>query len=138
MLDDTREGRPRVQHLTLNIVELSASIRRLIRKTFVKFTYLATVVFAFASFSMPNFVYAHSGGLNAQGCHAGSQPYHCHRSQAAPRSPQPRATRSISGDMNCADFRSWQDAQAFYEQAGRGDPHRLDADNDGIACEALR
>ena len=22
---------------------------------------------------------AHSGGLNAQGCHAGSQPYHCHR-----------------------------------------------------------
>ena len=23
---------------------------------------------------------AHSGGLNAQGCHAGSRPYHCHRS----------------------------------------------------------
>jgi len=23
---------------------------------------------------------AHSGGLNAQGCHGGSQPYHCHRS----------------------------------------------------------
>ena len=22
--------------------------------------------------------HAHSGGLNAQGCHAGSQPYHCH------------------------------------------------------------
>jgi hypothetical protein len=22
---------------------------------------------------------AHSGGLNAQGCHAGSRPYHCHR-----------------------------------------------------------
>lgn len=22
---------------------------------------------------------AHSGGLNSQGCHAGSQPYHCHR-----------------------------------------------------------
>jgi hypothetical protein len=21
---------------------------------------------------------AHSGGTNAQGCHAGSQPYHCH------------------------------------------------------------
>lgn len=27
---------------------------------------------------------AHSGGLNAQGCHAGSRPYHCHRSQAQP------------------------------------------------------
>lgn len=23
---------------------------------------------------------AHSGGLNSQGCHAGSKPYHCHRS----------------------------------------------------------
>lgn len=23
--------------------------------------------------------YAHSGGLNKQGCHAGSKPYHCHR-----------------------------------------------------------
>jgi len=23
---------------------------------------------------------AHSGGLNAQGCHGGSRPYHCHRS----------------------------------------------------------
>ncbi len=26
--------------------------------------------------------FAHSGGLNKQGCHAGSKPYHCHR---APR-----------------------------------------------------
>ena len=24
---------------------------------------------------------AHSGGLNKQGCHAGSQPYHCHKGQ---------------------------------------------------------
>jgi len=23
---------------------------------------------------------AHSGGLNKQGCHSGSQPYHCHKS----------------------------------------------------------
>lgn len=28
---------------------------------------------------------AHSGGLNSQGCHAGSQPYHCHRSPAEMR-----------------------------------------------------
>ena len=26
---------------------------------------------------------AHSGGLNKQGCHAGSQPYHCHRAREA-------------------------------------------------------
>lgn len=41
-------------------------------------------------------------------------------------------------DMDCSDFRSWSEAQAFYESQGPGDPHRLDADNDGIACEALR
>ncbi|WMT92938.1 excalibur calcium-binding domain-containing protein (plasmid) [Pelagibacterium sp. H642] len=40
--------------------------------------------------------------------------------------------------MDCSDFRSWSEAQAFYERQGPGDPHRLDADNDGIACEALR
>jgi endonuclease YncB( thermonuclease family) len=26
---------------------------------------------------------AHSGGLNKQGCHAGSKPYHCHRGRKA-------------------------------------------------------
>lgn len=40
-------------------------------------------------------------------------------------------------DMDCSDFRSWAEAQEFYERSGPGDPHRLDADNDGIACEAL-
>ena len=30
--------------------------------------------------AFPIYGSAHSGGLNAQGCHAGSQPYHCHRS----------------------------------------------------------
>ena len=24
---------------------------------------------------------SHSGGLNKQGCHSGSQPYHCHKAQ---------------------------------------------------------
>jgi endonuclease YncB( thermonuclease family) len=28
-------------------------------------------------------VAAHSGGLNKRGCHAGSEPYHCHRSPSA-------------------------------------------------------
>lgn len=42
------------------------------------------------------------------------------------------------GDMDCGDFRSWSEAQDFYERNGPGDPHRLDADNDGIACESLR
>ena len=79
---------------------------------------------------------AHSGGLNAQGCHAGSQPYHCHRSQSS--TPSTTGSNNRSGDQDCSDFRTWREAQRFYENAGPGDPHRLDADNDGIACEALR
>ena len=42
------------------------------------------------------------------------------------------------GDRDCSDFRSWPEAQAFFEANRPGDPHRLDADNDGIACETLR
>lgn len=41
-------------------------------------------------------------------------------------------------NLDCGDFGSWQEAQAFFERAGSGDPHRLDRDRDGIACEALR
>lgn len=40
-------------------------------------------------------------------------------------------------DMDCRDFRSQREAQDFYERNGPGDPHRLDADSDGIACESL-
>jgi hypothetical protein len=41
-------------------------------------------------------------------------------------------------DMDCSDFSTWEEAQSFFENAGPGDPHRLDGDNDGIACEGLR
>jgi hypothetical protein len=42
-------------------------------------------------------------------------------------------------DRDCGDFDTWQEAQAFYEAAGgpEKDPHRLDRDEDGIACESL-
>ena len=40
-------------------------------------------------------------------------------------------------DRNCSDFSSQADAQAFYEAAGPGDPHRLDGNSDGVACESL-
>jgi hypothetical protein len=40
-------------------------------------------------------------------------------------------------DMDCSDFRTQREAQDFYERNGPGDPHRLDRDNDGIACETL-
>jgi hypothetical protein len=40
-------------------------------------------------------------------------------------------------DRDCGDFGSWREAQEFFERNGPGDPHGLDRDNDGIACESL-
>jgi hypothetical protein len=47
------------------------------------------------------------------------------------------AGASAQRDMDCSDFRTQREAQVFFESQGPGDPHRLDRDNDGIACEAL-
>jgi len=43
-------------------------------------------------------------------------------------------------DRDCKDFATQAEAQAFFIAAGgpTGDRHRLDGDNDGIACESLR
>ena len=41
-------------------------------------------------FLCPASVMSHSGGLNSSGCHAGSKPYHCHRSAS-------EITKSSSG-----------------------------------------
>lgn len=41
---------------------------------------------------------------------------------------------------NCSDFATQAQAQACYEYClgqGAGDIHRLDRDNDGVACESL-
>jgi hypothetical protein len=42
-------------------------------------------------------------------------------------------------DRDCKDFSSQREAQRFFEAAGgpARDPHRLDQDRDGIACEML-
>ncbi len=40
-------------------------------------------------------------------------------------------------DYDCDDFSTHAEAQKFYLSAGAGDPHRLDRDGDGIACETL-
>ena len=42
-----------------------------------------------------------------------------------------------TADKDCADFSSQAEAQAFFTTHGGPaiDRHRLDADNDGIACE---
>jgi endonuclease YncB( thermonuclease family) len=40
-------------------------------------------------------------------------------------------------DRDCGDFATQAAAQTFFVNAGGGDPHRLDDDNDGRACETL-
>jgi len=41
-------------------------------------------------------------------------------------------------DRDCADFRTQAQAQRFFKKHNPNrDPHRLDGDDDGIACEAL-
>ena len=66
--------------------------------------------------------------------------------QAAPTpesripTPTPGTVYDPDGpDRNCSDFDTWAEAQAFYEAAGgpESDPHGLDRDRNGIACESL-
>jgi hypothetical protein len=47
-----------------------------------------------------------------------------------------QAPASAFSDRDCGDFPSQAAAQNFYLQAGAGDPHRLDDDGDGVACES--
>ena len=55
--------------------------------------------------------------------------------------PAPTATPTATEepDRNCSDFDTWRKAQDFFLSAGgpESDPHGLDGDNDGIACEGL-
>lgn len=45
-------------------------------------------------------------------------------------------TSASAADMDCGDFATQAAAQAFFLQAGAGDPHRLDSDGDRVACES--
>lgn len=52
-----------------------------------------------------------------------------------------RAYYTIFIDRNCADFRTQREAQVFFDgakTASKRDPHRLDPDNDGRACQTLK
>ena len=45
------------------------------------------------------------------------------------------APSAFSVDRDCDYFRTQGEAQAFFQQAGPNDPHQLDDDGDGLACE---
>lgn len=50
-------------------------------------------------FGLPSSSIAHSGGLDKQGCHAGSKPYHCHRKQNSTASTKPKSGSIITGTV---------------------------------------
>jgi endonuclease YncB( thermonuclease family) len=51
--------------------------------------------------------------------------------------PTAQVTAAQGGDQDCSDFNSQRDAQQFFENHNpSSDPHGLDADNDGVACES--
>ncbi len=68
-------------------------------------------------------------------------------SQANPTAPwewRDRQSDSSSGpeetstrDRDCSDFDTQPEAQRFFESRQPGDPHNLDGDGDGQACESL-
>lgn len=67
-------------------------------------------------------------------------PWDYRRGGSTKASTRPAETPKIntSGpDRDCKDFRTQAEAQAFFEAAGPGDPHRLDRDRDGRVCERL-
>lgn len=59
--------------------------------------------------------------------------------QSLPQNSVESATSYSGGDKDCSDFATSKAAQTFFISQGgpASDPHRLDADNDGLACESL-
>lgn len=111
---------------------------------------LVTVAVGLMAASTP--LLAHSGGLNAQGCHTNRKTgdYHCHRPQTAPHTVTvaPRSSTTIPRSSaqamvpsvaagrafrNCAEARAAGAAPVRRGDAGYGS--HLDRDNDGIGCE---
>ncbi|MCS4048011.1 hypothetical protein GGQ04_003168 [Salinibacter ruber] len=51
--------------------------------------------------------------------------------------PHLGAGRKVGRGRDCSDFDTQPEAQRFYESSKPGDPHGLDGNNDGQACESL-
>lgn len=61
-------------------------------------------------------------------------------SQVAPIPPWELRDRGGGevADKDCSDFSSHAATQSFFERHQPGDPHRLDGNGDGVACEGLQ
>jgi endonuclease YncB( thermonuclease family) len=49
--------------------------------------------------SIPSTVIGHSGGLNSEGCHSGSIPYHCHKAGNSEGLEDKRPANLLEGDV---------------------------------------
>jgi Excalibur calcium-binding domain len=93
------------------------------------------LIAALAVAAIPINLWAHGGGLAADGCHNDRKNggRHCHRGDGgAPPPPQ----RALSGSVyfpNCASARAAGAAPVRSGQVGYG--RHLDRDGDGIGCE---
>ncbi len=63
----------------------------------------------------------------------------CESLPAAPGKPTAKSTSETEDTHNCSDFDTWSEAQSFFESEGGpdSDPHNLDGNDDGIACQSL-
>lgn len=96
--------------------------------------------------SLPFTSYAHPGKLNAEGCHNNKQTgqYECHKAdkkkekKSTKKTTKAVAKKGSKVTYNCSDFVTQKAAQDFFVKAGgpKKDPHRLDRDKDGVACES--
>jgi len=61
------------------------------------------------------------------------------QSEPDPTQPEPTGVICSYNAYNCSDFTTHAEAQTVYEMCGGmgNDIHRLDGDNDGVACESL-
>lgn len=105
--------------------------------------FVMVIALASASIGMASPVWAHGGGLNAEGCHndrKGGTGYHCHRGASqSSASPAPRSRPSTLLSGGGGAFRNCTAARAAGAAPVRvGDPgygRHLDRDGDGVGCE---
>lgn len=88
-----------------------------------------------AGTAVPSMTSAHSGGLNAEGCHNNRKTgdYHCHRGARGTTNLRPKADSPGGAFRNCAEARSVGAAPVRRGDLGYGS--HLDRDGDGIGCE---
>lgn len=98
--------------------------------------FIGLFILIIAAVVFPDFVFAHGGGLNSEGCHNNRKTgdYHCHRNASRSKSTDSSSVPPRSGAFrNCTEARAAGAAPVKRGEPGYG-PH-LDRDNDGIGCE---